>query len=194
MNKLLYRLMYWLGRARWDTGQTPPEVIAAFQQDEIPPGPALDLGCGTGTNVIYMAKQGRQAVGIDFVPEAIAKAREKARRAGISAQTQFYAADVTRLDELNLPACAFALDMGCFHGLKPDGQRRYAESLARILVPGGRYMLYTLDPRSQAGISVGMAPEQVHPLFAPWFDLVRLERGAFRTHGSTWFWMKRKAG
>ena len=192
MNSLLYRLMYFLGMARWDLGMTPPEVEQAFQAGGIPAGAALDLGCGTGTNVIYMAKQGRQAIGIDFVPAAIAKARVKAQQAGVAEHAQFSVADVTRLAEMNLPTCGFALDMGCFHGLKPEGQRRYAEGLAGILVPGGRYMLYTLDPRKQAGISFGMSFDQVPPIFAPWFDIDRTERGSFWDRGSTWFWMKRK--
>jgi len=192
MNQLIYWLMYWLGRTRWDSGVTPPEVIEAFQIDDIPPGPVLDLGCGTGTNVIYMAQRGRQVIGIDFVPEAVARAREKARQAGVSDRVQFYVADVTRLSQLDLPRCAFALDMGCFHGLSPEGQHHYAEGLAAVLLPGARYMLYALDPRKQAGISFGILPEQVQSVFAPNFEILRVERGSFWNTGSTWFWMKRK--
>lgn len=192
MNRFLYRLMYWLGESRWDTDITPSEVNDAFQMGAIPPGPVLDLGCGTGTNVIFMAKQKRQAIGIDFVPKAIAKARDKARRAGVVEYTQFHVGDVTHLNELSLPQCSFALDMGCFHGLSLDGQHCYAEELAAILIPGGRYMLYTLDPRKQAGVSFGMLPESVKKVFADWFDIVRIERGTFWDSGSTWFWMERK--
>jgi len=179
--------------SRWDTGVTPPEVQEAFQTGDIPPGAALDLGCGTGTNTIFMAKQGRQAVGLDFVPQAIHKARRKAQRAGVADRVRFEVADVTRLDEMDLPPGGFALDMGCFHGLNPAGQRRYAAGLARTLVAGGRYMLYTLDPRTQAGISFGMLPEAVQAVFAPAFDIVRMERGMGWSRGSTWFWMERKA-
>ncbi len=192
MNRFLYRLTYWLGMTHWDTGETPPEIQEAFQRGEIPPGAALDLGCGTGTNVIFMAKQGRQAIGLDFVPEAINKARLKAHQAGVAGRAQFQVADVTRLNEMDLPRSGFALDMGCFHGLSPDGQRRYVEGLAKTLVPGGRYMLYTLDPRKEAGFSFGMQPEAVKAVFAPWFDIARVERGAYWSRGSTWFWMERK--
>lgn len=194
MNRFLYRLMYWLGMSRWDTGETPPEVQEAFQTGDIPPGVVIDLGCGTGTNVIYMAMQGRQAIGLDFVPEAISKARRKAQQAGVSERTQFQVADVTQLGKMELPRCSFALDMGCFHGLSPDGQRRYVVGLANMLVPSGRYMLYTLDSRKEAGFSFGMQPEAVKPIFAPWFDILRVERGSFWARGSTWFWMERKNG
>lgn len=160
---------------------------------DIPPGAALDLGCGTGTNVIYMAKQGRQAIGLDFVPEAINRARLKARQAGVVGSTQFLVADVTRLSKLKLPSCAFALDMGCFHGLNPDEQRLYADGMAKALAPGGRYMLYTLDPRKEAGFSFGMRAEAVEAVFIPWFTIARVKRGGtFWSRGSTWFWMDRK--
>ena len=60
---------YWRGTTPWDTNITPPEVkefIAAA-----PPGKALDLGCGTGTNAITLAQHGWQATGVDFAPKAI---------------------------------------------------------------------------------------------------------------------------
>jgi hypothetical protein len=136
-----------------------------------------------------MAKQGRQAFGVDFVPAAINQAHRKARQAGVEGQVSFAVADVTRLAEMDLPPCGFALDLGCFHGLDEAGQRRYAQGLAKFLVPGGRYMLYTLDPRTQAGFTFGMLPEAVEPVFTPWFEIRRMERDS----SSTWFWMERKA-
>jgi SAM-dependent methyltransferase len=192
MNQLIYRLTYWLRMANWDSDETPQEVQDAFQAGDIPPGAALDLGCGTGTNTIFMAKQGRRALGLDYVPEVIKKARVKARQAGVDGRARFQVADVTRLNEMPLPPSGFALDMGCFHGLSPDGQRRYAEGLTKTMVPGGCYLLYTLDPRKEAGFSFGMRPEIVEAIFAPWFDVVRMERGSFWTRQSTWFWLARK--
>ena len=192
MNRFLYRLMYWLRMTHWDTDETPLKVREAFSEGNIPAGAALDLGCGTGTNVIFMAKQGRQAIGLDFVPQAIKEAREKARKAGIDGSARFLVADVTRLHEMDLPQSGFALDMGCFHGLSPEGRRPYAEGLAKILVPGGWFMLYTLDPKKEGGISFGIGPEAVKAVLEPWFDIIRTERGGNWSRSSTWFWMERK--
>jgi SAM-dependent methyltransferase len=189
MDRLIYRLMYRFTHPGWDTGVTPPEVVEAFARGEIPPGPTLDLGCGTGTNTIYIAQQGRQAIGIDFVPKAIAAAREKARQAGVASQTQFLVADVTDLAKLGLPLCAFAMDMGCFHSLNVEQQRRYAAGLAAQLLPGGRFMLYAADPRNEAGYRFGVSVQQVQAVFAPRFDITRTEPGRFRTGTSTWYWM-----
>jgi cyclopropane fatty-acyl-phospholipid synthase-like methyltransferase len=192
VNRILYRLMYWLGMSDWDKGETPPEVRAAFKTGDLLPGPALDLGCGTGAHAIFMATQDRQVIGIDFVPEAIYAARDNALQAGLSERTQFYVADVTRINELELPPCAFALDMGCFHGLSSNNQRRYAKALASQLIPGGRYMLYVLDPRKELGVSFGLTPARVREVFTPDFDILDEKRGAYWSKASTWFWMERK--
>jgi len=192
MNNLLYRLMYRFTKPAWDSGVTPPEVVQAFEQDSLPPGPALDLGCGTGTNVIYMARQGRRAIGVDFVPQAIGKARRAAQAAGVAGQTQFYVADVAELGRLGLPACAFALDMGCFHGLNAEQQRRYVAGLAALLVPGGRYMLYVLQPHSEGGYRFGVTAQQVTDVFSPQFEITRTEQGSMNHKPSAWYWMTRR--
>ena len=88
MNRLRFFWLYFLGKPRWDTNQTPPEVIETFHS--LPShGVALDLGCGTGTNVIFMAQHGWQATGIDFVAQAIRTARRKALRLGMQERTRF---------------------------------------------------------------------------------------------------------
>jgi SAM-dependent methyltransferase len=193
MNRWIYRLMYWFTKPGWDSGVTPPEVVEAFDQGDIPSGAVLDLGCGTGTNVIFMAKHGRRAIGLDFVPEAIRKANQKAKQAGVADRAEFRAADVTRLPDLHLPQIAFALDMGCFHGLSAEGRQRYAKGLAALMPRGARYMLYVLHPRKDSGIAFGMTPAQVRKVLEPYFEVVQQEEGSFWDRGSTWFWMVRKA-
>ncbi len=194
MNSLYFRLAYWLGKTSWDSGITPPEVVEAFQSGTIPNGAALDLGCGTGTNVIYMARQGRSVTGIDFVPRALALARHKAQAAGVAEQVRFLQADVTHLERLDLPRCSYALDIGCFHSLNPDSRQRYGQGLASILVPGGWFMLYALEPQESGRPGFGATEEQVRSLFERWFALERVEKGEFAGRASNWYWMKKMKG
>ncbi len=97
LGRKLFYSIYYLRKPPWDTGVTPPE-LEDFVQNH-PPGRALDLGCGTGTNVIYLAQHGWQAIGVDFVKKAIHHARQKADQAGVT--VKFYADDVTHLSEIN---------------------------------------------------------------------------------------------
>ncbi len=193
---LLQRLFFWwaylTGHAPWDTGITPPEIVALIEGERMPPGRAIDLGCGTGTNVIYLAQHGWQAVGVDFVPSAIRMACRKAKRAGVAGQTQFIRADVTHLDRLNLgDPFDLALDIGCGHSLPPDAQRVYAHTLAHIMRPGGTFMLYMFRPTPQR--PRGLEPEAVERLFAPAFQLVWSSLGEDHAAGSgaAWYRFKR---
>ncbi|MBE9523832.1 MAG: class I SAM-dependent methyltransferase [Chloroflexi bacterium] len=121
----------------WDTRVTPPEVINFA--DQHPPGRALDLGCGTGTNVIYLAKRGWESIGIDFAPKAIRAARRKIKHHDYN--TRFWVDDVTRLHKVS-GSFDFILDMGCYHSLDSDEQKSYLKNVDRLLNPGGHYLLY----------------------------------------------------
>jgi len=152
--RLFFNLWYLLRRPQWDTGISPPELIRFIQTH--PSGRALDLGCGTGTNVITLAKAGWQATGVDFASSAISKARRKARQSGITAD--FRVGDVTRL---HFPAQSFdlILDMGCFHGLEPDGRAVYAQNIQTWLAPGGTFLLYAV--MSQPGHPIGITDDDL---------------------------------
>jgi SAM-dependent methyltransferase len=113
-SNLFFRLAYLVGFKPWDSGIPRPELVEVVEGPRrLPPGRALDLGCGTGTTSIYMASKSWQVTGVDFVPKAIATARARAAAAGTSAT--FIVGDVTRLHELGLtPGYDLLLDQGCF--------------------------------------------------------------------------------
>ena len=114
--RMMYSLMYRFGPPRWDTSITPPEVVAVIEgAAALPAGRALDLGCGTGTNVIYLAQHGWETIGVDFSPIAIQQARQKAKD---TPGATFVEGDVSQLSHLGIQGpFDFVLDIGCFHGL-----------------------------------------------------------------------------
>src|SRR3954469_25668507 len=76
---------YRAGKAPWDTGVTPPELVDLVEGHEaLPPGRALELGCGTGTNATYLARHGWEVVAVDLIDRAVDQAREKAAAAGVT--------------------------------------------------------------------------------------------------------------
>lgn len=189
LQRLIYSLWYYFNPP-WDTGITPPEVAEAIEgPNALKPGRALDLGCGTGTNSLYLARHGWQVVGVDIAVTAIHKARHRAKEAGLS--VDFYAADVTRLDFLE-PPFDLALDIGCFHALDAEGWARYRGQLRRLLRPGARFMLYAFGPRRGFLMDMGVAPDQVRQLFEPDFRLLHIEGGEDPSGpSSTWYWLER---
>jgi SAM-dependent methyltransferase len=187
VNRVIYDLMYRLGKPVWDTGRTPPEVVEAIN-NETTAGRALDLGCGTGTHAIYLAQQGWSVVGVDFSQKAIALARSKAEHAGV--KIDFRLGDVSRLEDLSGPF-DFALDVGCFHGLDAASQTRYVAQLAQLLQPGGQFMLWAFD-RPAPLEDYGVLPEVVEQLFMPSFALTRSEPGTHNRRSTTWYWFTRR--
>ena len=184
MRRIFFSVLYWLPRRpRWDTGTTPPELERFVAN--APPGRALDLGCGTGTNVVYLARHGWEAVGVDFVGRAIAKARRRAREAGVPDRSSFFIADVTRLQFLSGPF-DLALDIGCLHSLPVRDRAAYAAALARLVRPGGVFLLYAFAP---GGPATGLTADDVRAMFTDRFDVVRVEEG--RGRPSAWYTLVR---
>jgi SAM-dependent methyltransferase len=170
---------------------TPPELKAFVKEHDGPPGRALDLGCGTGKNTVYLARHGWEAVGVDISLVAILQARWRAFTA--DARCQFHRADVTDLHFLKDPFDQ-ALDIGCLHSLPLDGREPYASEVVRLTRPGGWYMLYAFTPRPADSAVRGIAPEDVEALFGPAFRIERQEGGEDPTGpSSAWYWLRRTA-
>src|ERR1700694_3122552 len=70
--RLFFRMTYLLGWKPWDSGMPPPELVEWVEGSRaLPPGRALDIGCGTGTNARYLLDHKWQVTGVDFVPRAV---------------------------------------------------------------------------------------------------------------------------
>ena len=151
LRRLSFNLWYFRNPP-WDSGISPPELIEFIQTH--PPGKAIDLGCGTGTNVITLAQSGWRVTGVDFAPRAIQLARQKIKRSGVQAELSVN--DATKLIGITGPF-DFAFDLGCFHGISKDGQTKYLTQLDRILAPNGFWLLYGFltpgTPRSGHGLA-----------------------------------------
>jgi len=193
MRRLWWNLVYHLGKTPWDTGITPPELCAVVESGQVPPGRALDLGCGTGTNVIYLARHGFEAVGVDISSRAIAQARRKIEQAKLDGRAHVYAGDVTRLEALPIAGpFDLVLDIGCFHNLDWPGRERYIAGLSGHVKPGGLYLLYAFGPRVRLGRGMGLGPKDATRLFSPAFELLHIEHGAGRGGiGSAWYTFQR---
>ena len=134
--RILFQYLYF-HNPPWDTGVSPPELLE-FIGTHVP-GRAIDIGCGTGTNMITLAKAGWKVTGVDFAPRAIKIARQKLDQAGIQAKVLIQ--DITNLQGIS-EQLDFALDLGCFHGIPQDRKPKYLEQLDRILAPNGFWLMY----------------------------------------------------
>ena len=182
IQRWLFELRYLFGRAPWDTGITPPEVVAFL--DRTPPGCALDLGCGTGTNAVEMARRGWEVTAIDISTRAVLAARRRAAAARLPITV--VQGDVSDLHGVHGPF-DFVLDIGCFHVLTREGQARYAAHVIRRTLPGATVMLYSFTGDGGNGKRELPTEDSVRRLFTPAFALPSVDRGSDGRHSSAWF-------
>jgi len=132
----------------WFEPEPSPQVVRAVAEKFLRPGSAvLDVGCGAGTNVLYLARQGFESHGVDLSPGAVRAANDRALREGVPVEV--HVGDALRLD---FPAGRFdgVIDNGCFHTLPLRRRKDYAKELARVLRPGGAFVLSWIG-RESAG-------------------------------------------
>lgn len=189
---------YLEGTIPWDTGISPPELIEVMSGPRaLPPGRALDVGCGTGTNSVTLAKHGWQVLGVDFVEEAIAQANIKAANAHdeitrMGGSVRFLYADVTRL-EAPFMAYTLVFDLGCLNGIPYVLRSTYARIVAEQAAPDALFLLYTHLPNPERPRPPGCSPEELDELFGRAFTLERREMGYEPGRGSSmWNWFRRK--
>jgi SAM-dependent methyltransferase len=76
---IAYQIMYRIGFKPWDNDRVPPELAALVEgRDALAPGRALDVGCGTGTQAVFLARAGWRGTGIDAVEQPLGQARRRA--------------------------------------------------------------------------------------------------------------------
>jgi SAM-dependent methyltransferase len=134
VDRAAFENMY-AGPAPWDIGKPQPSFVAIADRVT---SPVLDAGCGTGEHALFFAARGHRVVGIDFVDEAIRRARAKATERGLT--VEFLVRDATRLGDWG-ERFATVIDCGLFHVFSDDDRRRYVQGLARVLEPGGLLFL-----------------------------------------------------
>lgn len=186
------------GDIPWDSGVTPPEVVALVESGRLARGWALDLGCGSGVTSRHLARHGFTVAGVDFSRAALCRAISAAQAEGLPCL--FVRGDATDFRFVRA-AATFAVDIGCFHSFTPEGRASYRRALAEAVRPGGYYLLYTFLATSGPldGQDPDAAPSHDTPTvgyaeiaaFAPHFALRWTAHGADRARHSAWFLLQR---
>ena len=128
---------YATGDVPWDMGEADEHLVAFVSAGRVAPGPALEVGCGTGTNALWLAERGFDVLGVDVSPLAIERARGKLPAP--PPRCRFEVRDFLG----DPPAGPFALvfDRGCFHVFdEAEDRARFAARVAEVLAPGGVWL------------------------------------------------------
>ncbi len=133
-----FHLLYREKRTPWDTGRPDHNLLRLVDDGSIAPGEIIDIGCGTGTDAIWLARRGFTVTGIDLVPAPLEMATERTVAMGL--ECEFINRRFPGEDIPNAPF-DLAYDRGCFHSQKDSAARvEFARAVAAILRPQGRWI------------------------------------------------------
>jgi methyl halide transferase len=170
---------YKSGNPPWETGQPSAELRRVVAEERIQPGAAIDLGCGSGINSIWLAQQGYDVTGVDFNALAIDKARERAVLAG--ARVKFEQVDV-----LNFPdgfgPFPFFFDRGCYHAVRRDDVGAYLRTLEKITAPGSVGLVLTGNAKEPSPEGQGppvVSEKEIRAELGSLFEITRLREFRF---------------
>lgn len=138
------RIYDWMYRvwAPWDSVGVRHDLIDLLERGDVDPvrfPRSVDLGCGTGANVVHLAEAGFESWGIDFSETAIRKARARAAEAGVDAHPV-----VGDLTAATIPGVEgpfdFLIDFGTLDDLRGKSRAAMADTVTRLSRPGSKFL------------------------------------------------------
>ncbi len=160
----------------WDSGHPASclmQLLAPWPQFN---GSVLEVGCGTGTNAVWMAEQGLQVTGIDIASGAVALARQRAEEKGV--QCSFIEEDFLNSSLVEAGAFSFLFDRGCFHSMDEGHRVPFVQRAAQCLKPGGLWfsLMGNTDQSSPPGEGPPrLSAAEICTAVEPFFEILRLE-------------------
>jgi len=126
------------------SGHPNPQLVA--EVSPLTPGTALDVGCGEGGDVVWLARQGWRVTGADFSAHGLARAARHAEEAGVADRTDWW-----QVDARQFAAGGRSYNLVSTHFLHPPdgGMVDVVGRLAEAVAPAGHLLV------------VGHAPSEV---------------------------------
>jgi methyl halide transferase len=161
----------------WDAGLPSRELRKVVEDGTIRACRVVELGCGSGTDAIYLAGKGFDVTAIDIAPTALAQAQEKARKAGV--QVRWLLADV--LARPKLEPFDFIYDRGCYHEVRGQNLAAYIETVRRYSRAKTRFLLLA-GSINETVLDFGpprVAEEEIRDDFSSLFDFEWVRESRF---------------
>jgi SAM-dependent methyltransferase len=156
---------YGSSTALW-SGRVNPSLAA--EAADLAPGRALDVGCGEGADVLWLAGRGWQVTGLDWSEVALARAAEHAAAAGLSDRVEWVRGS---FEDWQPPVAAY--DLVTAHFLHPTAEQREVllPRLAAAVAPGGTLLWvghgYHEEAAARWGADRFVAAADVVPVLDP---------------------------
>ncbi len=138
-----------LGQMPWDRGAPHPQLQAWLDAGLLRAGQrVLVPGCGSGHELLALARHGLRPRGLDYTPAAVALARQRLQDAALQADVE--QADVLQWRPVQQEPPDVVYEQTCLCALHPDHWQDYAAQLARWLPPGGWLLALFMQARRES--------------------------------------------
>jgi SAM-dependent methyltransferase len=177
-----FREAYRAGSTPWDIGKPDFNLIQTVTATPIAPCKALEIGCGTGDNAIWLAQQEFDVIGIDISEIAIEKAGEKAAKANVPCT---FAVLNILIDHVAGAPFGFIFDRGCFHTLDSARERKtFAEQVSHHLADNGLWLslIGNADERRLSEGPPKRTARDIAGAVEPYFEILSLVSSHFEAH------------
>ncbi len=177
MKKVSMHERYAQGEIPWDTGKFDQNLENILSRFQIKPCNTFELGCGTGTNAVWLAEQGFQVTAVDLVSQAIDMANKKNK----DELCKFQQLDLIK-DDIPIGPYSFVFDRGCLHSIERfHDKSKVIEKIYLNLEADGYYfsIIGSADcPHREEGPPI-MTATEIITLTEPFFKIKLLEAGHF---------------
>lgn len=169
-----YKFQYLIGLTPWERmpslpiGEQAVKLLDREEHDREPPlGRALDLGCGTGFWSVSLARRGWEVTGVELVPKALRKARERAGKAGV--EVRFLEGSITALTSEGVGSgYRLFLDFGVVHGLAPEQVRQVGREVTAVSAEDATLLMYAFSPGRRGPLPRGIDREEIERAYDGW--------------------------
>jgi SAM-dependent methyltransferase len=177
--KWFYELLYSRFRAPYDVGPRK-ELVELVESGRLKPCRAIDLGSGTASNCIFLARHGFEVTGVDYAAAAIELGRRRAAEAGVT--VNFVQDDLTDLRHID-GAFDLLIDYGTLDDLVEADREQYVRNVLPLTHPDTRFLLYCFEwePRwweRPFFYNIACAPGEIESRFGSFFEIERYAEGS----------------
>ncbi len=156
----------------WEAFKPPSRLVKLIDAGKIRLGKAIDLGCGLGTNAVYLARKGFEVTALDVSETALKYASRQTEKEKV--KVDFVKGFAHKLD---FPDKTFTLvfDRGCFHHIPPELREEYIKGVHRVLVDKGSYYLEAFSAECVFDFGEKFSKEDLQKLFGGRFNIIFIE-------------------
>lgn len=159
----------------WTAGTANPELVNLVYKQKIKPeSHILEIGCGLGTESVFLGIRGMNVTAVDISESAILTAKKIA--SAYDVVVDWKVGDILEM-ELEENSFDVITDQGCFHHLTDNERKIYAKQILKFLKPGGMFILRCFSDKISPGVQPRrISSEELLDTFYPEFKLEHLER------------------